>query len=146
MFDRFNKEARKVMNVARQEAIARRHDFIGTEHILLGLLQQQTGVLPTVLASFRVDYSLLRKRIEESLPPTGPAEISMQLPFTPDAKRTLELSMEEANQLKHDYIGPEHLLIALSRVNDGLVSRVLSDMNIKTDAIRNTVASALMGK
>jgi ATP-dependent Clp protease ATP-binding subunit ClpC len=146
MFDRFNKEARKVMNVARQEAIARRHDFIGTEHILLGLLQQQTGVLPTVLASFRVDYSLLRKRIEESLPPTGPAEISMQLPFTPDAKRTLELSMEEANQLKHDYIGPEHLLIALSRINDSGVSRVLGDLKIKTDAIRNAVASAPMGK
>jgi ATP-dependent Clp protease ATP-binding subunit ClpC len=146
MFDRFNKEARKVMNVARQEAIARRHDFIGTEHILLGLLQQQTGVLPTVLASFRVDYSLLRKRIEESLPPTGPAEISMQLPFTPDAKRTLELSMEEANQLKHDYIGPEHLLIALSRINDSGVSRVLGDLKIKTDAIRSAVASAPMGK
>jgi len=135
-----------VMNVARQEAIARRHDFIGTEHILLGLLQQQTGVLPTVLASFRVDYSLLRKRIEESLPPTGPAEISMQLPFTPDAKRTLELSMEEANQLKHDYIGPEHLLIALSRINDSGVSRVLGDLKIKTDAIRSAVASAPMGK
>jgi len=143
MFDRFDKDARNALDVARKEAIRRKHDFIGAEHIMLGLLRQQTGVLPTVLANLKVDLSSLKGKMEKSLPPNSQTEITMQLPFTPETKRALEFSMQEANSLGHKSIGPEHLFLGLVRAGDG---QAFKEFGVTIDNARAAVAAASAGK
>src|SRR5262245_22488842 len=143
MFDRFTDRARKVMALARKEAQRFNHDFIGTEHILLGLIQEGSGVAANVLKNLGVEINKIRSEIEKNVQ-SGPSMVTMgQLPFTPRAKKVLELSMEEANELGHNYIGTEHLLLGLLRENDGVAAQVLQDLGLKLEEVRNEVLELL---
>ena len=143
MFDRFTDRAKKVMSFARQEAMKFNHEYIGTEHILLGLVQEGSGVAANVLKNMTVDLEKIRHEVEKIVK-TGPSMVTMgQLPFTPRAKKVLELSMEEASQLSHNYIGTEHLLLGLIRENEGIAAQVLMNLGVKLDEVRDEVLEFL---
>src|SRR5881227_4089918 len=115
MYERFTDRARKVMQLANQEAQRFNHEYIGTEHILLGLVKEGSGVAANVLKNLDIDLKKIRLEVEK-LVKAGPSMVTMgQLPFTPRAKKVLELSVEEASNLGHNYIGTEHLLLGLIR-------------------------------
>jgi ATP-dependent Clp protease ATP-binding subunit ClpC len=143
MFDRFTDRARKVMNLAKTEAQRLNHEYIGTEHILLGLIHEGSGVAANVLRNMGIDLRRIRSEIEKMVK-GNPTLVSMgQLPFTPRAKRVLELSMEEASNLGHNYIGTEHILLGLLRESEGIAARVLTGMNVKLDEVREEVLEFL---
>jgi ATP-dependent Clp protease ATP-binding subunit ClpC len=143
MFDRFTDRAKKVMSFARQEAMKFNHEYIGTEHILLGLVQEGSGVAANVLKNMTVDLEKIRHEVEKIVK-TGPSMVTMgQLPFTPRAKKVLELSLEEASQLSHNYIGTEHLLLGLIRENEGIAAQVLMNLGVKLDEVREEVLEFL---
>jgi hypothetical protein len=143
MFDRFTERARKVMGLARQEAQRFGHDYIGTEHILLGLVQEGSGVAAQVLKNLDVEMKKIRHEVEKIVK-SGTNTVTMgQLPFTPRAKKVLELALEEAQQLGHNYIGTEHLLLGLIRENEGIAAQVLMNMNVKLEEVREEVLELL---
>ena len=143
MFDRFTDRARKVMGLARQEAQRFSHDYIGTEHILLGLVQEGSGVAASVLKNLDIDLKKIRHEVEK-LVSNGTTMVTMgQLPFTPRAKKVLELSLEEASNLGHTYIGTEHLLLGLIRESEGIAAQVLSNLKVKLDDVREEVLELL---
>ena len=143
MFDKFTDRARKVMSLARQEAQRFNHEYIGTEHILLGLVQEGSGIAARVLKNLDVDLRKIRTEVEKLIP-HGPPTVQMgQLPFTPRAKRVLELAQEEANNLGHDYIGTEHLLLGLLRENEGVAAQVLMNLGLKLEDVREEVLEVL---
>ena len=135
LFERFTERARQVVVLARDESVTLKHDHIGTEHLLLGLLRERSGMAHRVLAS--LDVTLERTRGEVvRIVGVGDHEDGGQIPFTPEAKRVLERSLHEALVLGHNYIGTEHLLLGLISVNEGPSVRILADMNVTPDAIR----------
>jgi len=143
MFDRFTERARKVMSLARQEAQRFNHDYIGTEHILLGLVQEGSGVAASVLKNLDIDLKKIRQEVEK-LVSTGTTMVTMgQLPFTPRAKKVLELSLEEASNLGHTYIGTEHLLLGLIRESEGIAAQVLRNLKVKVEDVREEVLELL---
>jgi len=143
MFDRFTDRARKVMGLARQEAQRFNHDYIGTEHILLGLIQEGSGVAADVLKNLDVDPKRIRQEIEK-LVSHGTTMVTMgQLPFTPRAKKVLELALEEASNLGHNYIGTEHLLLGLIREQEGIAAQVLQNLNVRLEEVREEVLELL---
>jgi ATP-dependent Clp protease ATP-binding subunit ClpC len=143
MFDRFTDRARKVMGLARQEAQRFNHDYIGTEHILLGLVQEGSGVAASVLKNLDIDLKKIRHEVEK-LVNSGTTMVTMgQLPFTPRAKKVLELSLEEASNLGHTYIGTEHLLLGLIRENEGIAAQVLRNLKVKLEDVRDEVLELL---
>ncbi|HEX6861398.1 MAG TPA: Clp protease N-terminal domain-containing protein, partial [Thermoanaerobaculia bacterium] len=143
MFDRFTDRAKKVMNLARQEAQRFNHEYLGTEHILLGLVQEGSGVAANVLKNMTVDLEKIRHEVEKIVK-TGPSMVTMgQLPFTPRAKKVLELSMEEAGNLGHNYIGTEHLLLGLIKENEGIAAQVLINLGVKLEDVREEVLDFL---
>ncbi|HZV02206.1 MAG TPA: ATP-dependent Clp protease ATP-binding subunit, partial [Planctomycetota bacterium] len=143
MFDRFTDRARKVMGLARQEAQRFNHEYIGTEHILLGLIQEGSGVAANVLRNLDVDLDKIRREVEKIVQ-SGPSMVTMgQLPFTPRAKKVLELSVEEASNLGHNYIGTEHLLLGLIRENEGVAAQVLMNLGLKLEEVREEVLELL---
>ncbi len=143
MFDRFTDRAKKVMSFARQEAMKFNHEYIGTEHILLGLVQEGSGVAANVLKNMTIDLEKIRHEVEKIVK-TGPSMVTMgQLPFTPRSKKVLELSMVEASQLAHNYIGTEHLLLGLIRENEGIAAQVLMNLGVKLDEVREEVLEFL---
>jgi len=144
MYEKFTERARKVMVHAKEEARRFGHDYIGTEHILLGLVKEGTGVAAHVLKSLNVDLKKIRVEVEK-LVQTGSAAAapSQQPPFTPRAKKVLELSMEEARNIGHNYIGTEHVLLGLLRENDGLAAQVLLNMGLKLETVREEVLEFL---
>jgi len=143
MFDRFTDRARKVMGLARQEAQRFNHDYIGTEHILLGLIQEGSGVAADVLKNLDVDPKRIRQEIEK-LVSHGTTMVTMgQLPFTPRAKKVLELALEEASNLGHNYIGTEHLLLGLIREQEGIAAQVLQNLSVRLEDVREEVLELL---
>jgi ATP-dependent Clp protease ATP-binding subunit ClpC len=143
MFDRFTDRAKKVMNLARQEAQGLNHEYLGTEHILLGLVQEGNGVAANVLRQMSIDLTKIRSEVEK-LVKSGPSMVQMgQLPFTPRAKKVLELSMEEASNLGHNYIGTEHLLLGLIKENEGIAAKVLTNLGVKLEEVREEVLEFL---
>jgi ATP-dependent Clp protease ATP-binding subunit ClpC len=143
MFDRFTDRARKVMGLARQEAQRFNHQYIGTEHILLGLIQEGSGVAANVLRNLAVDPEKIRVEVEKIVQ-DGPTMVTMgQLPFTPRAKKVLELASEEASNLRHNYIGTEHLLLGLIRENEGVAAQVLMNLGLKLEDVREEVLELL---
>jgi len=143
MFDRFTDRARKVMGLARQEAQRFNHDYIGTEHVLLGLVQEGSGVAASVLKNLDIDLRKIRAEVEK-LVSSGTTMVTMgQLPFTPRAKKVLELSLEEASNLGHTYIGTEHLLLGLIRENEGIAAQVLRNLKVKLEDVREEVLELL---
>jgi len=144
MFDRFTERARKVMSLARLEAQRFYHDYVSTEHILLALVKEGTGVASVVLKKMGVELKDVRNEIEKKVE-RGPEPVSsgQQLPYTPRAKKVLELSLEEARSLGHHYIGTEHLLLGLLRETDGVAAQVLTDLGLKLEDVREEIHNFL---
>jgi ATP-dependent Clp protease ATP-binding subunit ClpC len=143
MFERFTERARKVMAMANQEAQRFNHEYIGTEHILLGLIKDGSGVGANVLRSLNVDLPKVRMEIEKLVKP-GPNTVTLgKLPQTPKAKKVLEYAIEEARNLNHNYVGTEHLLLGLLRETDGVAAQVLMNLGIKLDEVRAEVLNIL---
>jgi hypothetical protein len=143
MFDRFTDRARTVMSLAWKEALRMRHDFIGTEHVLLGLIQESSGVATTVLKNLGVDFDQIRREIEKKVQ-KGASMVTMgQLPFTPRMKQVLALSMQEADELGHSYIGTGHLLLGLMRENEGVAAETLRHVDLKLDETRTEILRVL---
>ena len=143
MFDRFTDRARKVMSFARQEAERFNHDYIGTEHILLGLVKEGSGVAANVLENLDVDLEKVRLEVEKLVKPAPDVVTIGQLPFTPRAKKVLEFAIDEARALDHNYVGTEHLLLGLLRENEGLAAQVLMNLGLKLDDVRSEVMEFL---
>jgi len=143
MFDRFTDRARHIMGLARQEAHRLSHDYIGTEHILLGLIQEDSGVAADVLGNLDVDLKTVRQKVEALVTP-GTTMVTMgQLPFTPGAKRMLERSFEEAQRLGHDYIGTEHLLLGLVPDEADAAGPVLRHIGLRLVDVREEVCELI---
>ena len=143
MFNRFTERARKVILLAKEEAKRFNHDYIGTEHILLGLIREGEGVAAAVLASLGLTPDKIRLEVEKLVQP-GPATIvSGDIPFTPKAKKAIELAMDEARSLGHNYIGTEHLLLGLIREGEGVASQVLMNFGLNLDSVRMEVMNLL---
>jgi ATP-dependent Clp protease ATP-binding subunit ClpC len=143
MFERFTAEARSVVVRAQEEARGLRHDYIGTEHILLGLFSMPTSVAAKALRTLGVTATTVRTSIEETVGKGEKDAPPGHIPFTKRAKKVLELSLREALQLKHNYIGTEHILLALEREGDGLAAQILSGQVHDMNAIRSTVSGLL---
>ena len=143
MFERFTDRARKVMALANQEAQRFNHDFIGTEHILLGLVKEGSGVGATVLKNLEVDIKKLRLAVEKMVK-SGPDMVTMgKLPQTPRAKKVIEYAIEEARALNHNYVGTEHILLGLLRESEGIATQVLMEMGLKLEDVRQEVLNLL---
>ncbi len=143
MFNRFTERARKVIILAKEEARRFNHDYIGTEHILLGLIREGEGVAATVLEKMGVSLENIRIEIEKLVQPGPSTQIIGDIPFTPRAKKVLELAAEEARSLGHNYIGTEHLLLGLIREEEGVASQVLLNLGMDLSAVRNKVMEVL---
>ncbi|MCP4455869.1 MAG: ATP-dependent Clp protease ATP-binding subunit [Planctomycetes bacterium] len=143
MFERFTDRARKVMALANQEAQRFNHEYIGTEHILLGLVKEGSGVGATVLKNLDVDIKKLRLEIEK-LVKSGPDMVTMgKLPQTPRAKKVIEYAIEEARALNHNYVGTEHILLGLLRESEGIAAQVLMNLGLKLEEVRQEVLNLL---
>ena len=138
MFERFTERARKVVVLAQDEARHFGHNYIGTEHILLGLVSEGSGVAAQALSSLDVTLEEVRKQVE-SIVGYGDGGIGAQAPFTPRSKKVLELALREAMQLGHNYMGTEHLLLGLTRENEGVAARVLFNLDIDPGKVRREV-------
>jgi ATP-dependent Clp protease ATP-binding subunit ClpC len=143
MFERFTDRARKVMALANQEAQRFNHEYIGTEHILLGLVKEGSGVGANVLKNLDVDLRKVRVEVEK-LVKSGPEMVTMgKLPQTPRAKKVIEYAIEEARNLNHNYVGTEHLLLGLLREHDGVAAQVLMNLGLKLEEVREEVLNLL---
>ncbi len=143
MFERFTDRARKVMALANQEAQRFNHEYIGTEHILLGLVKEGSGVGANVLKNLDVDLRKVRLEVEK-LVKSGPETVTMgKLPQTPRAKKVIEYAIEEARNLNHNYVGTEHLLLGLLREQDGVAAQVLMNLNLRLEDVREEVLNLL---
>ncbi len=142
MFERFTEKAIKVIMLAQEEARRLGHNFVGTEQILLGLIGEGTGVAAKVLKSMGVNLKDARVEVEKIIG-RGSGFVAVEIPFTPRAKRVLELSLEEARQLSHNYIGTEHLLLGLIREGEGVAARVLENLGVDLAKVRTQVIRML---
>jgi len=143
MFERFTDRARKVMALANQEAQRFNHEYIGTEHILLGLVKEGSGVGATVLKNLDVDIKKLRLEVEK-LVQSGPDMVTMgKLPHTPRAKKVIEFAIEEARSLNHNYVGTEHLLLGLLRETEGIAAQVMMNLGLRLEDVRQEVLNLL---
>ena len=143
MYERFTDRARKVMQLANQEAQRFNHEYIGTEHVLLGLIKEGSGVAANVLKNLDVDLRKIRLEVEK-LVQSGPDMVTMgKLPQTPRAKKVIEYSMEEARNLNHNYVGTEHILLGLLREQEGVAAQVLMNLGLKLEDVREEVLNLL---
>jgi len=142
MFERFTEKAIKVIMLAQEEARRLGHNFVGTEQILLGLIGEGTGIGPKVLKSMGVNLKDARVEVEKIIG-RGSGFVAVEIPFTPRAKRVLELSLEEARQLGHNYIGTEHLLLGLIREGEGVAARVLENLGVDLSKVRSQIIRSL---
>ena len=143
MFKRFTERARKVVILAREEAERYRHEYLGTEHILLGLLKDGGGIAIAVLQKLGIDPKQLRVELERNLPKSVDTPVEGDIPFTPKAKKVLEYAVEEARLMGHNYIGTEHLLLGIVREKDGLAAKVLSSLGINLQETREQTINLL---
>jgi ATP-dependent Clp protease ATP-binding subunit ClpC len=143
MYERFTDRARKVMQLANQEAQRFNHEYVGTEHVLLGLIKEGSGVAANVLKNLDVDLRKIRNEVEKIVQ-AGPDMVTMgKLPQTPRAKKVIEYAIEEARNLNHNYVGTEHLLLGLLREQEGVAAQVLMNLNLKLDEVREEVLNLL---
>ena len=145
MFERFTDRARKVMAIANQEVQRFNHEYIGTEHILLGLIKESSGTGATVLKNLGVDIEKMLLEMEQLLKLKGrPNTVTMdKLPPTPLAKKVIEYTIEEARNLNHDYIGTEHLLLGLLRESEGIAAQVLVNLGLSIERVRMEILKLL---
>ncbi|MDN5618117.1 ATP-dependent Clp protease ATP-binding subunit [Rothia sp. HC945] len=144
MFERFTDRARRVVVLAQEEARMLNHNYIGTEHLLLGLIHEGEGIAAKALESMGVTLSAVREQVQDIIGP-GQQAPSGHIPFTPRAKKVLELSLREALQLGHNYIGTEHILLGLIRAGEGVASQVLSKLGAEPSRVRQTVIDMISG-
>ncbi|HEY7948868.1 MAG TPA: Clp protease N-terminal domain-containing protein, partial [Acidimicrobiales bacterium] len=144
MFERFTDRARRVLVLAQEEARLLNHSFIGTEHLLLGLIHEGEGVAAHALHQLDISLEAARERIEEAIGLSGTPPIGSP-PFTPRAKKVLELSLREALQLGHNYIGTEHLLLGIVREGEGVAAQVLISLGADLARVRQQVVQLLSG-
>jgi ATP-dependent Clp protease ATP-binding subunit ClpC len=144
VFERFTERARQAIVLAQDESRRLQHDYIGTEHLLLGLLREEEGIAARVLESLGVAYDEVRAQVARIVGYGSSSSSSTgQIPFTPRAKKVLELSLREALALGHNHIGTEHVLLGVARENNGVASRILLDFGVDADAIRSRVVDTL---
>ena len=144
MFERFTDRARRVVVLAQEESRLLGHNFIGTEHILLGLIHEGEGVAAQVLEGLEISLEAVRTQVEEIVG-HGDGSPGGHVPFTPRAKKVLELSLREAMGLGHNYIGTEHILLGLIREGDGVAAQVLRNMGADLESVRQKVIQVLSG-
>jgi ATP-dependent Clp protease ATP-binding subunit ClpA len=142
MFERFTERARQVIVLAQDEARALKHNYIGTEHLLLGLLREEEGVGCRVLESLDLTVGEVRGRIAKVVGEGENVETG-QIPFTPRSKKVLDMSLREALSLGHNYVGTEHILLALVRENEGVAARILNDFDVAPQKIRDETVRML---
>jgi ATP-dependent Clp protease ATP-binding subunit ClpC len=145
MQDKFTERVRKVMYLAREEAGRLQHDYIGTEHLLLGLIREGEGIAANVLTNLGLDLEVIRQTVESMVAAPGSSLTLGEIPFTPKAKRVLELAIEEARQLGHNYVGTEHLLLGLIREGEGVAARVLQELGVDRKKVRDETLRLLGG-
>jgi ATP-dependent Clp protease ATP-binding subunit ClpC len=143
MHDRFTDRVRRVIYYAREEANRLQHDYIGTEHLLLGIVREGEGIAAKVLGKLDLDFEQIQQAVESMVKSTGSSLIVGEIPFTPRAKRVLELAIEEARLLGHNYVGTEHLLLGLIREGEGVAAQVLSELGVDRKRVREEVLRLL---
>ncbi len=143
MFERFTDRARKVLALANQEAQRFNHQYIGTEHILLGLVKEGSGVGANVLKHLDVDLRKVRLEVEKLIRASPETAIAGKLPQTPRAKTVIQYAMEEARNLNHNYVGTEHLLLGLLREGEGVAGQVLTNLGLGIDDVREGIIDLL---
>ena len=146
MFERFTERARQVVVLAQDEARTLNHHYIGTEHLLLGLLREEEGIAARVLASLNVTLEEVRTRVAQTVGVGDDPVTTGQIPFTPRAKKVLELALREALSLGHNYIGTEHILLGLVLENNGVAARILLELDADDEKIRNEIIRMLSGQ
>jgi ATP-dependent Clp protease ATP-binding subunit ClpC len=142
MFEQFSDRAQKVMALANQEAQRLNHPYLSTEHILLGLVKERSGVGAQALRTFGIDPAKVRLEVEK-LVKVGSEFTAGKLPATPRARKVIDYAIEEARNLNHNYIGTEHLLLGLLREHDGVAAMVLMNLGLKLDEVRKAVLELL---
>jgi ATP-dependent Clp protease ATP-binding subunit ClpA len=145
VFERFTERARQVVVLAQDEARLLKHNYIGTEHLLLGLLREEEGLAARVLESLNVSVEPVRDQVARIVG-QGEEVTSGQIPFTPRAKKVLELSLREALALGHEYIGTEHILLGVAREREGVAARILLDFEVDAEKLRESVMAMLGGR
>ena len=145
MFERFTERARRVVVLAQEEARLLNHNYIGTEHVLLGLLHEGEGVAAKALEELGISLDAVRERVEDMIGQGSSAPIEGHIPFTPRAKKVLELALREALQLGHNYIGTEHILLGLVREGEGVAAQVLVQMGADLNRVRHAAIQLLSG-
>jgi len=143
MNDRFTQRVRKVLFLARDEAGRMQHDYIGTEHLLLGIIREGEGIAARVLQRLGIDFTQIQQAIEEVITPQSGTITIGEIPFTPRAKRVLEISIDEARIHNHNYVGTEHLLLALIKEGEGVASRVLAELGADHERVRREILKML---
>jgi ATP-dependent Clp protease ATP-binding subunit ClpA len=144
VFERFTDRSRRVVVLAQEEARMLNHNYIGTEHILLGLVHEAEGVAAKALDSMSISLESIRREVQDIIG-VGQAAPTGHIPFTPRAKKVLELSLREALQLGHNYIGTEHILLGLVREGEGVAAQVLQKLGADLDRVRQAVIQLLSG-
>jgi hypothetical protein len=144
MFERFTDRARRVVVLAQEEAVGLQHNYIGTEHLLLGLIREREGIAARALEALGISLEAVRSEVEEIIG-QGKSAPTGQIPFTPRAKKVLELSLREALQLSHSYIGTEHILLGLIREGEGVAAQVLVKLGADLSRVRQQVIQLLSG-
>ena len=144
MFERFTERARQVVVLAQEEARTLQHNYVGTEHILLGLLREEEGIAARALEALEITVGRVREEVIRIVG-WGEEVESEQIPFTPRAKKVLELSLRESQSLGHNHIGTEHILLGLIREREGVAARILLDFDADPEAVRNEVIRMLSG-
>jgi ATP-dependent Clp protease ATP-binding subunit ClpA len=144
-YSRFTDRARKVMQLANQEAQRLNHEYVGTEHMLLGLIKEGSGVAANVLKNLDVNLNRVRAEAERIIQtgPGGGQVVMGRMPLTPQAKKAIEYAVEEGQQLKHNYVGTEHLLLGLLREVEGVAAQVLMNLGVRLNDIRDEVMNIL---
>lgn len=142
MFDRFTERAQRVLNLAQQEAIRLGHNYIGTEHLLLGLIHEGEGVAAKALSSLNINLDTVRKQVEAII---GRGEGATEIAYTPRIKKALELAVDEAVQLGHNYVGTEHILLGLIREGEGVAAQVLASLHVNLNLVRQRTMELLGG-
>ena len=145
MHDKFTERVRKVIYLAREEAARLQHDYIGTEHLLLGVIREGEGIAATVLNNLGLDLERIRQEVENMVSAAGGTMTIGEIPFTPRAKRVLELAVEEARSLGHNYVGTEHLLLGLIREGEGVAAKVLLELGVDRKRVREETLKLLGG-
>ena len=145
MYERFTDRARKVMQLANQEAQRFNHEYIGTEHILLGLVKEGTGTAAHVLKNLKVEHRMIRLEVEKIVQhgPGGEQVTTGRLPHTPRTKKSIEYAIMEARDLDHNYVGTEHLLLGLLREEEGVAAQVLINLGVKIGDVREELLNLL---